>query len=55
MSDDTVARVGSEGVVSVVPAAIALTGAGLALEAGGYFPRAWIWSRPRCFAFSPIF
>ena len=44
MSDDTVARVASEGVVSVVPAAIALTGAGLALEAGGYFPRAWIWS-----------
>ena len=44
MSDDTVARVASEGVVRVVPAAIALTGAGLALEAGGYFPRAWIWS-----------
>jgi hypothetical protein len=44
MSDDTVARVASEGVVRVVPAAIAVTGAGLALEAGGYFPRAWIWS-----------
>jgi hypothetical protein len=44
MSDDTVARVASEGVVRVVPAAIAATGAGLALEAGGYFPRAWIWS-----------
>jgi hypothetical protein len=28
----------------VVPAAIAATGAGLALEAGGYFPRAWVWS-----------
>src|SRR2546423_14321262 len=44
MSDDTVARVALEGVVRVVPAAIALTCAGLALEAGGYFPRAWIWS-----------
>src|SRR4051812_11952923 len=44
MSDDTVARVASEGVVRIVPAAIAATGAGLALEAGGYFPRAWIWS-----------
>ena len=33
-----------EGVARVVPAAIAATGVGLALESGGYFPRAWIWS-----------
>src|SRR5712691_5972386 len=44
LRDDTVARVAPEGVARVVPAAIAATGAGLALEAGGYFPRAWVWS-----------
>ena len=37
-------RVASDGLARVVPAALAATGAGLALEAGGYFPRAWVWS-----------
>ena len=38
------ARVASQAPARVVPAAIAATGAGLALEAGGYFPRNWVWS-----------
>jgi hypothetical protein len=39
-----VARVAPQAPARVVPAAIAATGAGLALEAGGYFPRNWVWS-----------
>src|SRR2546423_1057080 len=54
MSDDTVARVASEGVVRVVPAAIAATGVGLALEAGGYFPRAGIWGGGLLFWVAPL-
>jgi hypothetical protein len=45
VADDYGARVAPGALARVVPAAaIAAIGGGLALEAGGYFPRAWVWS-----------